>query len=278
MSQLRFLRAAHAIVGRLAPTATAHRARTVFLTPRRAPERPWESAVEARGFRQTLPDGASVLRFGGPGPRVLALHGWEGRATQLGPLAESLVPRGFEVLALDGPAHGKSPGRQAHPIAFARALLAADEALGPFHAVVGHSMGGGATALALDWGLRAERAVLLGAPASIAGVLARFGRYVGLPSGAQSRFVAAVEAHVGVPVDEVQVDAVAARLRVPALVVHDRGDLEVPFEDGLAIARSWRGASLLTTDGLGHRRVLRDPDVLAAVASFIGESEAIAAE
>jgi pimeloyl-ACP methyl ester carboxylesterase len=269
MNQLQMIRGTHAILGRIAPTMTAHRARELFLTPRRAPERPWEAAVESSGTRSTLTDGTSVLRFGGSGRRVLMLHGWEGRATQFGPLASLLVPLGYELLALDAPAHGRSPGTQANLLQFAGALLSAQEEFGPFHAVVGHSMGGGAATLALARGLRAERAVLLGAPASIAGVLARFGQHVGLPSAAQARFVAAIETHVGVAVDEVQVDAVATRLTQPALVVHDRDDREVPFEDGVAIARAWRGANFLVTEGLGHRRVLRDESVLGAIARFV---------
>ena len=48
-------------------------------------------------------------------------------------------------------------------------------------------------------------------------------------------------------------------LTAPVLVVHDRGDAEIPWQHGAAIARAWRGAEMLITEGLGHRRILRDP-------------------
>ena len=35
------------------------------------------------------------------------------------------------------------------------------------------------------------------------------------------------------------------------------------------MARAWRGAEMLMTDGLGHRRILRDPDVVAAAVAFV---------
>ena len=48
----------------------------------------------------------------------------------------------------------------------------------------------------------------------------------------------------------------------PTLVIHDRDDKEVRWEDGAAIAGAWPGARLETTTGLGHRRILRDPVVI----------------
>ena len=37
----------------------------------------------------------------------------------------------------------------------------------------------------------------------------------------------------------------------------------------LACTLTWPGATLLLTDGLGHRRILRAPDVLAASVAFV---------
>ena len=58
----------------------------------------------------------------------------------------------------------------------------------------------------------------------------------------------------------------------PLLVVHDRDDREVPWEDGAAIAAAWPRARRLDTEGLGHQRILRDPAVTQAVADFIAEA------
>lgn len=277
-TQLTLLRATYGTLGRIAPGVAALRARELFLTPRTSPERPWEAEVEAQGERLTLCDGTSVLRFRGPGPRVLALHGWEGRATQWGPMAARLRAQGFDVFAPDGPAHGRSPGRHADMVAFARTLLSAERELGPVVAVLGHSMGAGATAIALASGLRAERAVLLASPSSVEAVFHRFARFIGLPPRSEQRFARAVEAHVGVPARDLRVDALAPRIATPALIVHDQDDLEIPFDEGAAIARAWPSAELLSTRGLGHRKVLRDPAVIDAASRFLGVPGAMAAE
>ena len=56
--------------------------------------------------------------------------------------------------------------------------------------------------------------------------------------------------------------------RVPTLVVHDRGDAINAFADGQAFAHAVQGAQLLATEGLGHRKILKDPGVLTQVAVF----------
>ena len=55
------------------------------------------------------------------------------------------------------------------------------------------------------------------------------------------------------------------------LCVHDRQDAETAWSDSAAIARSWPGTRLITTSGLGHRRILRAPAVVAEVTGFVGD-------
>lgn len=271
MTQLALLRGFNQIAGRVAPEWTARRARVLFTHPRRLPRKAWEAPVEASAERLRLHVGWSALRWAVDEPkvRVLAMHGWEGRSTQFGALARSLGALGIEVVALDGPGHGASPEDQAHPVAFARALLDAERELGPFDAIVGHSMGGGAAILALAWGLSAQRAVVLAAPCDIDGVLGRFGGFIGLPPGVHDRFVQRMARHVGVPATELHIGEIARTLELPALVLHDPEDREVPVEDGRAIAASWRDAELVEVADVGHRRILREPGVHERIAEFL---------
>jgi pimeloyl-ACP methyl ester carboxylesterase len=64
----------------------------------------------------------------------------------------------------------------------------------------------------------------------------------------------------------------AAALDTPLLVMHDRDDPTVPWAEGAAIATAWRGAELVTTSGLGHRDIVRDPDVVARAVAFLSAS------
>ncbi len=266
---MRLVRLTNQVLGRVAPGVVGERARQIFMRPR--PGRP-SSLPDAE--RLVLASGVVAWRLSPSGTaraRVLALHGWESRAAHLRSLSRPLVEAGAEVVALDAPAHGESPGREAHPVVFAEALHLAAATLGPFDGAFGHSMGGGALLVALAEGLPVARAAVLGAPASIDGVLQRFAGFIGLPLPAERAFVEIVERTVGRSPAAVSAPALAPRVRQPVLVVHDEGDLEVPFTDATELVRLLPSASLLATRGLGHRRLLKDPAVAQALVRFLVE-------
>jgi hypothetical protein len=59
-------------------------------------------------------------------------------------------------------------------------------------------------------------------------------------------------------------------------VIHDRNDSQVPWKQGAALARHWPGARLLTTQGLGHGRILDDDAVARAAVDFIAGRSRVA--
>ena len=75
----------------------------------------------------------------------------------------------------------------------------------------------------------------------------------------------------GVPLAALVADvAFARRIAAPLLVVHDMNDAEVPIANGRVYAQA-PNARMLATDGLGHRRILRDLHVVDASVRFIAE-------
>ena len=256
-----------AVLGRLSPSLAGRVAARLFARPRRHARPARERELIARGTRVPLPGGLHATSWGA-GPTVLLVHGWEGRGAQLGAFVDPLVGAGFRVVALDGPAHGDSPGTTTTGPEFARALVATRDAVGPLAAVVGHSFGGFTSLLAVSRGLETARIVTIGTPASVPEVLRDFLRLIRLPDRALPSMIVALEARVKAPMASFEVEAFAPRIEVPVLVVHDTDDREVPYADGVRLAGVF-GARLLTTNGLGHRRILYAPEVLAAVVEFI---------
>lgn len=266
MNSLSMLRGVNATLGLLAPQMVASRMRRAFMTPRDLPPRDWELPLLARSERVTLRFGLSALRWGS-GPAVLLLHGWEGRPTQFAALIEALVAAGYGVVALDGPAHGRSPGREANVVLFARALLEAASELSPLHAVIGHSMGGASALLATQLGLRTEALVTIAAPSRILGLLRGFARVMGLPARARAQFVRLVEQHAGMPA--AQLDVVRYDLDIPGLVVHAEDDPMVPVGEAEVIHQAWIHSQLLRLPQGGHQRVLGDPRLVEAVLQLL---------
>ena len=172
------------------------------------------------------------------------------------------------TVTFDGPAHGASGGSTTNLVRMAEAASAVARRFDA-RAAIGHSFGGAALAYAVHRGLALEGAVLVAPPRSPWSFFDPFCDAMGLRSRTRDGFHRLVERRVGVPREELDVPSLAGAFRTPALVVHDRADGEVPFADGAAIAAAWPGARFLATEGLGHRRILRDAAVAAEAASFV---------
>jgi pimeloyl-ACP methyl ester carboxylesterase len=265
------VRAGFRIASALAPELTAGAAQRLFFTPPRPRRRPEQASVMASASRLEVStaEGRVAAWSWGRGETVLLLHGWGGHSGQLTPFVAPLVARGFRALALDLPAHGDSPGRQASIRHFAGAILDAAEPFAPLAGVVAHSFGGAAATLAFDRGLGARAAVFLSPPSHFQSFFARASAGFGLDEPVRRRLERRAEEWVGLRFDEVEPRRLARHQEMPLLVVHDRGDDEVLFEEGEELARRWPGARLLPTEGLGHYRLLRDGAIVSAAAEFL---------
>jgi TAP-like protein len=143
---------------------------------------------------------------------------------------------------------------------------------GPAHALVAHSLGATAAAYAMRGGLRVERAAFVAPMADPLPYTRTFAGRLGFGERVRTRLVSRIERRVGMPLSAFDVPAMAGQVPTPPLLlVHDRHDTETAWADSAAIARSWPGARLVSTSGLGHRRILRDPAVVAEVTGFVLE-------
>jgi pimeloyl-ACP methyl ester carboxylesterase len=267
----RFLRAGFSTLSRVSPALAATLAERVFLSPRRHARPPHEGAkmAAARPFTIETSDGPlAAWEWGTEGPRVLLVHGWEGRGSQLVELVAPLLAHRFRVVAFDMPGHGDSPGTLASFFHFARAVARMADALGPLHAIIAHSMGGASTAWALRSAPRPNRLVMIAPPADIRDYTGGASDQLGLNDAARLELEARLGRRFGVSLDQVQAVLVAPAMTTPLLVVHDENDREVPIRSGELVAGAWPGAVLVRTRGLGHRRILRDPAVIDTVTRF----------
>lgn len=262
------------LAGEVAPSIVIAPVLDRLLHPRRLPMRDWEKPALAQTLRVTFRSGLSGLRWGdGQGPVVLALHGWEGRATHYRYLGEALQRAGHTLIALDGPAHGASPGHVAHPRVFAESMIdaAAEVATerGRVHAVIGHSMGAGAVGYALSQGLDADRAVLISGPSSYEAVVRGAADTAGLGPRATQHLLRAMERRTGIAPEDLDVARGLRDLDLPVLVVHDREDAFVDFAHAARYVSFLADGRLRETHGLGHWRVLTDPVTVEAITDFV---------
>jgi pimeloyl-ACP methyl ester carboxylesterase len=272
------VRAAFWLLERAAPARGARgAARRWFTIPRARGRggRPGRRGPEGDRFQVPVHGGSVVGWTWGDGAPVYLVHGWGGAAGQLGAFVEPLVAAGYRVVSFDAPSHGASapgPGgpRTSSILEFAAALRAVATVYGPAHAVVAHSLGCAATAVALREGLVASRAVLVAPFVDVVPYTHEFARRLGFGERVRARMVRRFERRLGVPMSQFELTGMARQMTPPpVLVVHDRDDRETMWSDGRDLSRAWPAARLLTTSGLGHRRILSDPEVVAEVVRFV---------
>ena len=268
------LRAVFRTVGSVAPEVAARWAETLFCTPPRHEPRSGDESFLSTGRRFTVRwDSQKLAAWDwGTGPTVILVHGWGSRAGRFSVMGRAVLEHGYRVVAYDAPAHGRSTGRLASLIEFARALRAVADSVGPVWGLVGHSLGGAAAVLALRDGLRAERAVLIAAPADVARFSTAFADHLRIPQPARVAMRRNLETRLDARWDELHLPTIVRRFRTAVLLVHDRADPDVPFRHAQEIAAAWPGARMVATEGLGHRAILRDPTVVSATAGFLSEA------
>ena len=248
----------------------------MFLTPPRRAIDPADAAVNALARKSTLRFGAeefTLWTWDHGGPVVVLIHGWGSRASRFGHFIAPLRAAGFTVIGIDAPAHGASRGRTADLPRFRESLAQVLRVHEPIHAVIGHSLGGGAvlTVLAETADNHPKKICLFGVPADMDYILESFALMLGLKAPALADLRARFTRRFGRPAREISVAAAAPSVRVPVLVVHDEDDSVAPFAQGAALAAAIPGARLLTTHGFGHSGALRDAAVIASGVAFLLE-------
>jgi len=256
----------------VSPAAAAWLAERLFFTPpRQRSELP--AAIEAllaraRRFELRVERRRVVGWRWGEGPAVYLVHGWGSRANRLLGLAPPLLDAGYSVVAFDAPGHGASGRGMSSIPEFARTLEAVVAEQGAAHAVIAHSLGAAATALAVAWGLAVRRLVFLAPPADPASWVHAFAQRLGLRNDVVARLQARSEARLRMRWADLNIPRAAQGMAVPLLVAHDENDEKVAWRDGAEIAAAWPGARLITTTGLGHGGVVRAPAVARDVVAF----------
>jgi pimeloyl-ACP methyl ester carboxylesterase len=264
------------LIDRLAPRWGTHGALRLFFTPlpwklsmRRTLPAPWATA--------TWPFEASSLTvyrrtdIAPDRPRVLLVHGWAGSGAQMRALGDAAAAAGYDPVLLDFPAHGRSGGWRSTLPQFTRAIFAVTARLGPWHALVAHSLGAVAAMHTAARGLPVRRLALIAPSAPPALFLDWFAGSFGLSRSVSQRMRAQIELREAVDLVEFEPEWLGPRIVQPSVVVHDRSDRVAPFAAGERVVAALPDARLHGTEGLGHRRVLDDAGAIATVVDHLGD-------
>ena len=230
-----------------------------------------EHALQTSCYVPEIDKVVQVFRFAGKGSKVLLLHGWSGRGTQLFAFADELRKSNTEVVTFDMPAHGQSLGNKTNIVELVACIKEVHAKYGPFDHAIAHSMGSMALLRALRDGIPMKSAAIIGSGDKIRNVFYRFSEQLQFSDKVTDRMMQTVEKQFGMNLESYSSSTSLEHLKMPLLIVHDKDDKETHFAYSKDLHEIANNSELLLTTGLGHHRILRDSKTVQRIIQFINK-------
>lgn len=246
----------------------------LFRTPIRfkTPEREKMMAKSAQKELVKIPElnkEVMVYSYGYSKRKVLLVHGWSGRGTQLYKIADKLLENGFMTISFDAPAHGKSSGKTTMMTEFIATAKYLEAKYGPFEVAIGHSLGGMTVLNSIQRFLKVKKAIIIGSGDIITDIMIGFISKLELSLKLIDKMKYFFQKKFNEDIDNYSGSVAALNVKVPTLVIHDTEDKEVPVNCAYNIRKNLEHGEILITNGLGHTRILKDNFVVERIIDFI---------
>lgn len=246
----------------------------LFTTPikYKLPKREFEmdkNSVQEKFVIQSIDKEMVVYKYGTGSKKVLLVHGWSGRGTQLVKIADEFVKLGYQTISFDAPAHGKASGKTSNMTEFIAGILELEKEFGPFEFAIGHSLGGMSILNSIKRGLKVKKAVIIGSGDIVEDIMDDFVEKLDMNIAISKKMKANLEKRIDKTMDSFSAYIVAREIEIPVLVIHDKDDDDVPVKAGHHIAANLKNGELFLTEGLGHRKILGDAKVIKKIIEFL---------
>jgi pimeloyl-ACP methyl ester carboxylesterase len=201
---------------------------------------------------------------------ILLVHGWESNASRWEKLLPYLQKSGSTIVAIDAPAHGLSGGKEFNVPRYSEYIEAAVQQFHP-QVLIGHSIGGAACVYYQYkyQNQKLEKMVLLGAPSDMKKLASNYIELLSLNAKTAALFENQFKERFRFSLDEFSGQIFGKQISLKGIVAHDLNDEVVAFEEGKKIAGSWKNATFIETNGLGHS--MHGDDLYQKVAGFLFE-------
>lgn len=210
-----------------------------------------------------------VYQYGNGEKKILLVHGWSGRGTQLVKIADEMVKLGYAIISFDAPAHGKTGTKTTLMPEFIASILEIERHFGPFEIAIGHSLGGMSILNAIKQKLNLKKAVIIGSGDIIQDILEDFVFNLKLKPKIALMLKKYFEKKFGEPMENYSASFAAQSVKIPLLIIHDENDNDVNIKAAYNIHKNLQNSELLITKGLGHRKILGDNNVIEKIKIFI---------
>ena len=236
------------------------------------PEREVSIYKEAKKFSYKINKSSkrvACYRWEGSGPKILFVHGWSSRATNFYKIIARFRELNYDVYAYDALAHGASEGLTTNIPEMIDTLEEMMTHWGPVEILVGYSGGAFSSAYVAAHKHSIKKLVLISPFDKVITVFEKYFNMISLGAKASQLMLDYFTKKTGHQVEELSVSQFSKAIKAKTLVIHDKNDREVDVGEGININNSISNSNLLLTEGLGHRRILRDSSVIQSLEFFV---------
>ena len=258
---------------RISPVLAEKFARKLFITPikHKIPKREFHmeaASQQSKLFVPSINKEIVVYTYGNSNKKILLVHGWSGRGTQLVKIADAFLENGYATISFDAPAHGKSGTKTTLMLEFIESILEVEKQYGPFEFAVGHSLGGMSILNAVKKGLQIKKAVVIASGNSVINIVNTFTEKIGLPNKVAVLMKSNFEKKYHLEMESFSAYVVAKEVKIPVLVIHDNDDEDISVSEAYHLAENLSNKEILITNNLGHRKILGDSKVIEKIVEF----------
>ncbi|ALJ06210.1 alpha/beta hydrolase [Pseudalgibacter alginicilyticus] len=199
---------------------------------------------------------------------VLLIHGWESNAGRWMDLITDLQKKDYTIVALDAPAHGNSGSLLFNAVLYAEFINVITKQFKPT-IMVAHSMGGLAAAFSISkYKIKnIQKLILAGVPCKYSDVIMRYAHMMKYKKTIISKLKNSITEHFNVSPEALSTAKNIEKLNTKGLIIHDKEDNIIPYNDALIIKSSLKNSKLISTKGFGHS--LKDSSVNSKIIEFI---------
>jgi pimeloyl-ACP methyl ester carboxylesterase len=232
-----------------------------------------ERAVHEAARTQVI-DGVVTYAWGDGKRPVLLVHGWRSRASRYYAFVERLLELGYSPVSYDAPGHGDTALKTGTILDHQRIINRLADEHGTFEGVIAHSLGVPFVLYALREGVQARRVVTISGLAEFGYLVDAFCRELELGPKVNAKLRKAIERGLFDGDKTIWTKYSVSEGETDLLAIHnDEDDVVDPSQAPILLKRYGSKAHFLQTNGLGHRRIMVDPEVITEAVAYIQDSD-----
>lgn len=255
----------------LSKNYAAKKAILLFSKPRKGKITQEQEDFLGTAFQEELQfENHSIMTYRWPSKNetILLVHGWESNSGRWQNLILKLKSKGYNIIALDAPAHGYSGSKLFNALLYSEFIKVASTHFNP-KIIISHSVGGMATTFCLEKCQikKVEKLILIGAPSEFKQVLKRYTDLMGYNQRIINEINAVILERFGADPSAFSTAKFIKGIDIKGLIIHDEDDKVIPYSDAIQIKNSFKNSTLITTKGMGHS--LNNGEVASYILEFL---------